>query len=206
MKQACCQKYKIATQPLITGAVLGVFVAVFPLSSQLNINQNVLTSLVTVEYLLVTAKVTLFFLRPTDAALCDVSLPQDTSMLSKCYLIREIELKRKQKTFNLAPGTQDLPFALLDMKPIQLMKIIELDPFIRYYANKWLTMGGVGNLITKQYLKRFPNEIKNITQYEQISRFFQAAFQTTLGVNIFFLFPGVYVKSLIHVKNHVLIS
>ena len=126
-----------------------------------------------------------FGLRFASAVDCEVSLPQHAS--PKCAAIRNDTLNKLKETYTMKPSQYG--FVLLNMTISELGAVALKDPFISYYVRAYVGMTQTNNQILAKYNNATAGqEITGLSDYLEISEFFQTVLEPVLGVNIIF-FP-----------------
>ena len=130
--------------------------------------------------------------RYASAVECEVSLPQHSN--PDCTAIRNTALAQNKKIYTLKPASHG--FALLNMTIPELAVVALTDPFSRSYTRSYIGLTGANNNIRDKYLNETARqEITDISEYLNISDFFQTVLEPVIGVNIMFLSP-LYILTL----------
>ncbi|KAJ7340315.1 hypothetical protein OS493_003048 [Desmophyllum pertusum] len=121
------------------------------------------------------------FLTPSryaSAVECEVSLPQHSN--PDCTAIRNTALAQNKKIYTLKPASHG--FALLNMTIPELAVVALTDPFSRSYTRSYIGLTGANNNIRDKYLNETARqEITDISEYLNISDFFQTVLEPVIG-------------------------
>ena len=118
----------------------------------------------------------------TIAQRCPVSLPQDVVSGSQCEGLRQQNLARNQKTYQLVVK-DSIPFALVNLTEEQLAEVAKKDAFMRPYAASYKLMVDGVQQITNAYLKKTAGvPISRPDDYAKIRGFYRTTTQAALGV------------------------
>lgn len=118
------------------------------------------------------------------SAICGVSLPQHNRWF--CKRVRNEDLATKKLLWTLKYDENLHGFALLNMGPLKLIHSTFFDPFIANYAANYLRMAvGTTPTLYRYNLENIGNEIHNISEYRNLSEFFQDILLGSVSINLF---------------------
>ena len=127
------------------------------------------------------------YLRNTSAVKCEVSLPQHSDSNPICKVLRNAALAENKKTYTYKYDPELHGFALVNMTSAQLGDVALKDPFMRYFTTAYVGMTSASNKLFETYTSMTAGqEIDNISDYLELSKFFQSTLEPAVGVNIRF--------------------
>ena len=116
-----------------------------------------------------------------------MSLPQYLDSNPICKHLRNAALAENKKTYTYKYDPELHGFALLNMTSAQLWNVAQKDPFMRYVATGYVEIDRAINKLFKTYTRMTAGqEIENISDFLELSKFFQSTLEPAVGVNIRF--------------------
>lgn len=99
--------------------------------------------------------------------------------------MRDKELAVKRGIFTLKENPQLDGYAMLNMTPQEFVAVSQQDTFTRYFIAAFFQMSTASENTAKAYNSLTAGqEIANISEYLQLSRFFESAMEQAIGVSI----------------------
>lgn len=118
--------------------------------------------------------------RNASATQCTVSLPQKSTPV--CKAVRDKELAVKRGIFTLKENPQLDGYAMLNMTPQEFVAVSQQDTFTRYFIAAFFQMSTASENTAKAYNSLTAGqEIANISEYLQLSTFFESAMEQAIG-------------------------
>ena len=125
--------------------------------------------------------------RYASAVDCEVSLPQHSDSNPVCKAIRNAGLAQNKKIYTFKHDPALHGFALVNMTGKELAAVALKDPFMRFITAAYLGMAKASNTIFEKYKSLTGGkEINDISEYLELSEFFQSTLEPVFGVNTTF--------------------
>lgn len=114
---------------------------------------------------------------------CGVSLPQNNKLF--CSNFRKIPLAKNKLIYKLKRQDELNGFALLSANLVELRVIALTDPFMNDYTHHYLLQAteAIGSVVKYGLTNDLKEEIKDISEYLEVTKWFQDAMENKGPVN-----------------------